>query len=231
MTPPVVYVPGWGSDGCVWDAVRARVPGEVVAWWDALDPAPNALDDALTGAGAPAVLVGWSLGGQLALASALRRPACVRALVLVGAPATFPADADTPGADPRALRRMRRKVAREPEAVLAAFWETAAWPAPPETAAAWRAAVTGGVPRDRLAAGLDHLATADLRDRLGGIAVSARVMHGTRDAVVPVAAGAHLAQELAHARMCRIDGGHALPLSHPGTVAAAVEEVVHDGHA
>ncbi|SDF58080.1 pimeloyl-[acyl-carrier protein] methyl ester esterase [Limimonas halophila] len=230
MTWPL-YIPGWGSDACAFNAVCRQWQGVMCAWWDALGEPPTALDAMLDQAATPPVLVGWSLGGQLALAAAARKPHAVAGLVLVGTPARFLADEDHPGADARGLRSMRLGVTRDPERVLADFWRRAAAPEAGETADAWRERATTGVPRARLADGLDHLAETDLRATAAAVTVPAAVIHGRADAIVPVAAGERLAHAMPAARFIPLDGGHALPFSHPETIAAALTEVARDAGA
>jgi len=227
MTWPL-YIPGWGSDACAFNAVCGRWLGSMFAWWNGLGPQPSALDRALAQADTPPLLVGWSLGGQLALAAAAHNPKAVAGLVLVATPARFPADGEHPGADARALHRMRRRVADDPESVLADFWRRAAAPEPAETADAWRAKATPGVPRERLGAGLDHLAETDLREAARAVRVPTVVIHGREDVIVPFAAGERLADAMPNARFVALDGGHALPFSHPEAIAAACREVAGD---
>ena len=230
MTWPL-YIPGWGSDACAFNAVCGHWQGSMFAWWDALGSPPTALDRALARAAETPLLIGWSLGGQLALAAAAHNPDAVAGLVLVATPARFLADGEHPGADVRALRRMRRRVEENPEGVLTEFWRRAAAPEPAETADAWRTKAATGVPRERLGAGLDHLAETDLREMARGVTQPTVVLQGRDDAVVPFAAGERLAEAMPRARFVALDGGHALPFSHAGEIAAACREVAGDAGA
>jgi 2-succinyl-6-hydroxy-2,4-cyclohexadiene-1-carboxylate synthase len=86
--------------GDSWAPVRTRVgrryPTTSVEWDT---PTLQACLQAIRGAGRGGVLVGYSMGGRLALRAALNDPRAYRALVLVGA---------TPGIEDHALRRSRR---------------------------------------------------------------------------------------------------------------------------
>ncbi|MEQ1699340.1 MAG: alpha/beta fold hydrolase [Ilumatobacteraceae bacterium] len=98
--PPIVFLHGMGSSSATWAECMAQLAGEhdVIAI-DLLghgsspvpdDPAEYNRDRALTDIdevlatlGAPAVLVGHSLGGYLALAHAATRPGAVRGIVVL----------------------------------------------------------------------------------------------------------------------------------------------------
>ena len=75
-----------------------------------------------------------------------------------------------------------------------------------------------------LAAGLEILRTADLREELATIAIPTLVIAGEHDRITPVAAGRELASRLPAARFVEVPkAGHAPFLSHPDTVRREIE--------
>jgi len=210
----VVDLPGHGHSRDVpapsLDAVVDRVAGAVA---DAL------LRDGATG-GAPAVL-GWSFGGQVAMAWAMRDPGAVERLALV---CTTPSFVVRPGWS-----------TAMPEDTLARFGD--------ELRVAWRLTLqrfltlqvqgsdegrrTLAQLRERLfergqpsvadlGATLSILLGTDLRACVGSIVAPALVVTGPRDTLAPAEAGAWLARTLPAARLVTIDGAaHAPFLSHP----------------
>lgn len=96
---PLVLTHGLGSSSATWSPLRPHLPpGWAVTSWDLRGHGSSdhaevySRDAALTdlvavaqraAAGAPAVLVGHSLGGYLSLALAISRPELVRGLVLI----------------------------------------------------------------------------------------------------------------------------------------------------
>jgi pimeloyl-ACP methyl ester carboxylesterase len=99
-TPPIVFIHGMGSSSATWAACMSLLAGdhEVIAM-DLLghgqspvpeDPAAytrdlalDDIDEVLATLAAPAVLVGHSLGGYLALAHAATRPGVARGIVVL----------------------------------------------------------------------------------------------------------------------------------------------------
>jgi pimeloyl-[acyl-carrier protein] methyl ester esterase len=205
----LILVPGWGFGPDCWHGVEEMLPAarraavEHAAW------------DAIPVAGRPCVLVGWSLGGFAALAAAAAHPATVCGVLLVAAGARFPAAPGRPGANPRALARMRQRLLTEPVATLRDFARLCGPAVAPDTFAA-DALAHWGV--DRLAAGLEALATLDTP----AAPCPVHLLHGTADAVVPVAAAQWMV-DTAGAVATLLEGAdHALPLSRPGEVARAI---------
>jgi 2-succinyl-6-hydroxy-2,4-cyclohexadiene-1-carboxylate synthase len=88
VAPPLLFVPGFMQRGAAWAQVAERLPAAVES--RLLEHAAHSLAgrlDEIARAGEGAVLVGYSLGGRLALRAALRAPHRHAALVTVGATA------------------------------------------------------------------------------------------------------------------------------------------------
>ena len=78
-----------------------------------------------------------------------------------------------------------------------------------------------------LAAGLEILRTADLREELGEIACKVLLLMGERDTLVPLNAGYATAALLADAQLAVIEGaGHAPFLAAPERVASRIIDFV-----
>jgi pimeloyl-ACP methyl ester carboxylesterase len=150
---------------------------------------------------ARALLLGNSLGCQVIVALAARRPDLVGAVVLVG-----------PTADP-AGRSVPRLVAR---AAVDVFWEDRAlFPI------IVRGYLRAGVRRTWLT--IQHLVADRPEDRLPLVGVPALVVRGGRDAIVPGAWAAEVARRLPRGRLLTVPGAaHAVNFGAPGPLAAAV---------
>jgi 2-succinyl-6-hydroxy-2,4-cyclohexadiene-1-carboxylate synthase len=173
----------------------------------------------------PCVLVGYSMGGRIALFTALTQPALVQRLVLVGA---SPGIADA--AEREARRRSDVALAERIESIgIAAFAQV--WGAQ-ELFGGQDARVAAAAHADRLrntphglAAALRGLGTGvmpPLWDRLGELAMPVSLVVGERDAKFRAIAG-RMAPAIPECRVEVVDGaGHAAQLEQPGIVAAAI---------
>lgn len=181
---------------------------------------------ALAGA-EPFTLVGYSMGGRIALYTALSLPGRVARLVLVGA---SPGLADP--AEREARRRADTALADRIEAIgieaFAAEWGAQALFARQDdrVAAAAHADRLRNTPAGLAAAlrGLGTGAMPPLWDRLDALAIPVCLVVGERDGKFRGIAE-RMAQALPAARLEVVGGaGHAVGLERPGAVAAAIRD-------
>jgi pimeloyl-[acyl-carrier protein] methyl ester esterase len=188
----------------------------------------NSLADAIAAAAPPrAMVTGWSLGGQVALAWALRHPAQVSRLVLFATTPRFVrGDGWEHGVDESVLDGFARGIAGDATAMLERFHGLVAAGDSGERAVR-RTLAAKELPASAatLAAGIELLRTTDLRAGLQRIAQPALVIHGERDAVIPCAAGAALAAALPAGKWWPVaDAGHAPFLGREAAAAARMLE-------
>jgi pimeloyl-[acyl-carrier protein] methyl ester esterase len=238
--PDLVLLHGWALHGGIWGPwlddleQHARLhlidlPGHGRSDWSAgvrdLDGLARAVFPHVP---ADAALLGWSLGGLVALELARRHPGHVRALVLVATTPKFLAGPDwAHGMQPEVLGTFTRGLAHDYRATVQNFLAL-------QTRGDERARETLRLLRNKLAshgdpdpralgAGLEILRNADLRDVLPRIAVPGLVIAGEHDRLTPASAGRELAATLPTARFKLIErSGHAPFLSHPAEVLAEV---------
>jgi pimeloyl-[acyl-carrier protein] methyl ester esterase len=238
--PDLVLLHGWALHGGMWGpwldrlAGHARLhivdlPGHGRSGW------PVATHDlaGLAHAVYPrvprdAIVLGWSLGGMLALELGRRHPRHLRALILMATTPKFLAGpAWEHGLDPEVLHEFSRGLELDYWRTVQNFLalQTRGDEHAPETLRTLRSKlVSHGEPdRRALAAGLDVLRGADLRDALPRITLPALVIAGEHDRLTPPSAGRELAARLPTARfLCVERSGHAPFLSHPDEVLAEV---------
>jgi pimeloyl-[acyl-carrier protein] methyl ester esterase len=235
MTAPLTpfFIGGWGTTDEVWqrtlNETQTQAPGiqpRLLPWLDCVQDWPGVLG-VLSGAPGRCLLVGWSLGSLLALRAALELPEKVAAMVLVSGTPCMCASEGYDGIDPRTLAAMRVRLARNPISVLEEFARRCTLPdGNDETYEGFLRQAMQFTPAD-LAAGLESLATLDLRERLGELAVPCRILHGDCDRIVPLRSAEFLAARLPLSELDVLEGcGHALPFTAPAQIARCIASVL-----
>lgn len=228
-----VLLHGWGLHGGIWGELPAMLARDYrVTTVDLPGHGRSALThgsltlQAMTDSvaeliDAPAIWLGWSLGGFVALDAALRHPTRVAGLVLVGATPKFVQSPDWPAGMPsEVFAGFTDSLMQDYRSTLQRFLSLQVG-----IDAAGRALIkrlrselfAHGEPKpEALTAGLAILEHSDLRARLAEIRVATRVVQGTHDRLVPPAAGEFLARHISGARLVSMAGmGHAPFLSQP----------------
>ncbi len=175
-----------------------------------------------------AVLVGWSLGAQVALAALPAIRLRVAGLVLLSGTPRFTTSEGWPhGLPARSVDVLAHRVRRDASAAVARFFDGMFADGELDTEGRARAAaLRASIPppdRECALAGLEILAHEDLRAALPAIDVPVLVLHGERDPICPAAAGRAMAAAIPRARHVEIHGaGHAPFLSRPGAFRDAL---------
>ena len=246
--PPMVLLHGWAMHSGLFApllprlvdrfrVLRVDLPGhgcsESVSPY-ALDTIIAAIAGALeqSVAGEPMTLLGWSLGGTVALRWALAEPARIGRLILTGTTPCFVARPDWPQAMAAAtLSRFGDELAAAYRLTLRRF--VALQVHGSEHARSVLAQLRselfarGEPSREVLRAALELLARTDLRRDVAAIRQPAVVIAGDRDTLTPPEAGEWLARALPRASFRLIPGAaHAPFLSHPEAFVSAIADGV-----
>jgi pimeloyl-[acyl-carrier protein] methyl ester esterase len=241
----LVLVHGWGMNPGVWETLpknrmagprrhaialpghggaplppsSAGGPGGVQAWADAcLGSAPER-----------AIWLGWSLGGLVALAAALRQPERVQGLILMTATPRFVWAPDWPPAmRAETLDRFHEGLAADPAGTLSRFLalQVRGGDEARETLRGLRRGLASRPTPDpaALQLGLELLRGEDLRPVLARLGVPSLWLFGSHDTLVPAAAARWIRALLPWARTRVVEGAaHAPFLSHPDATWALVE--------
>jgi len=224
--PPAVLIHGGAMNSHNWDTL---VPALVAAghWAITIDmracgcsdrdfvamDVPSLGADVVTvldtlGIGRAAV-VGWSVGGAVAVAAAhALGPRLDRLVVIGGATPRLREDSDYPGLPPAAFDATQQALADD----RAGFWRAMSSilfrePQPDVVENCWQLFVSSGTQFDKTLAGLSEL---DQRPLLADITASTLVCHGRHDLYVPVTFGERLAAGLPNAQLIVFENsGHA----------------------
>lgn len=168
------------------------------------------------------VLLGWSLGGEVAQLLAVQHPQRISRLLLVASTPCFAAAPEwSHGLPETQIKAMARDLKRNYERTMNGFFNLmfSGEDLPHErlrqiAAFAVRA---GRLPDPAVAlASLETLRMEDLRPRLPEIELPALVLHGALDRIIPVGAGRYLGSSVPGARYVEWSNiGHAPFLSRP----------------
>lgn len=223
----LVLVHGWGTHGGIWtelaDGLAPHFRVHVVdlpGCGESTDCDPYSLDQiaSMLADDMPprCGVVGWSLGGQIALAWARIAPEQVERIALI---ATSPCFARREGwrhaVSPEILQEFARALAVDGVGTLQRFFSLEALgdERTREAAARLRACAKqrGALSPAALAGGLHILLEADQRAELASIPQPVLVLHGERDRVAPLPAGQHLTRALPNAELIVIPGAAHVP--------------------
>jgi len=246
---PLVMLHGWGMHAGLWSPLLPRLierfrlhlvdlPGHghsgdlepPLSLGRIVDSVERAIAEASPPG--PLTVLGWSLGGQVALEWARLRPERVGALVLMSTSPNFVQRPGWPHAmEETTLRQFGDELCVAYRPTLKRFVTLQVQGSEHARAAlgALRAHLFArGEPSPQaLHDSLELLAASDLRGGIGAISQPALVIAGDRDTMTPVAAAQWLAGALPHATLAIVAGAaHAPFLSHPDAVVAALDSFV-----
>ena len=243
--PVLALVHGWGMNARVFDALadrlandfdvraldlpghggRAALAGNTLQGW--ADDLAQQLPDNI-------MLLGWSLGGQVAMRAALDHPRKVTRLILLASTPKFVATEEWQrGMAPADLQDFGAALLADPQATLLRFLSLQTRGMSGQKAMLQQLRQTllaaPAPSREALAGGLAILRDTDLRAELPQLTQPTLILHGALDTLTPPAAGAWLAETLPAAQHIAFSGAaHAPHLSHGIAVAAAIGRFAHD---
>lgn len=203
---PLVAIHGWGFNSAVWQELQESLAGEYAV--TTLDLPGYGRSPVLSQGGTlrtwaklvaelvrrPAVWMGWSLGGLIALEAARMVPEKVRALVVVASNPRFVCSGDWRCGIPEALLRdFTHALEYDYRSTLDRFLMLQAGQGEHAKAVVKRLRQRlsqYGLPQHQaLREGLEVLQVTDLRTALGAIRCPALVVLGERDTLVPACVG------------------------------------------
>ncbi|GFO65519.1 O-methylpimelyl-ACP methylesterase [Geomonas paludis] len=180
-----------------------------------------------------AVLVGWSMGVQVALQAFPALRSRLAGMVLVGGNARYASCDDYPhGKAPVEVKGMGLRLRRDHQKTMGDFFKGMFAEGELDHDLYQRIVheiVLGGRSADREAVmqSLNILSTADLRAQLPQVDRPVLVIHGDQDTVCTVAASEYLAQHLPMARLEIFQGcGHAPFMTRPQRFNAVLREFI-----
>jgi len=242
--PPLVMLHGWGLNLRVFDILASTLAADFRVF--AVDLPGHGrstatrladLEPLLDVLPSRFALLGWSLGGQIALRLAAQTPARIAALILISTTPRFTRAADWSAGLPAAvLDGFAKHLQRDYRRTISDFleWQVRGAMAADATLAALRATLLnhGEASGAALRAGLELLRVSDLRSVLPSISAPSLLIAGQYDRVTPAAAAQSMLESMPDARLLEIRrAGHAPFLSHAADCAAAIRALLEQPQA
>jgi len=167
-------------------------------------------------------IVGWSMGGLVALELARRLGDKASALALVCTTPGGLSDAENPLAQPDAAAEMKARLTADYRAFLREFGGRL-FKDPASPLVAWTVGQLQKTPPHVAEACLDATLAADFRPTLAKLALPTAVLHGRHDTILPLAGGELLAKTIPGARLTVFeDSAHAPFVEEPDAFNAAL---------
>ena len=243
--PTLALLHGWGMNPRVFDALGAQLKNHVTLLPLALPGhggSPGLRDNSVAAwtshiarqLPAQTMLLGWSLGGQLAMRTALDYPAQISRLILMSTTPKFVSSPDWPAGMPEQdLQAFGADLQHDARGTLLRFLSLQTRGAIGQKAILQDLRVSllaEPLPdAQALQTGLELLLQLDLRAEVGLLAQPTTIIHGSLDKLTPSTAADWLAQHIPSAHYALIDGAaHAPFLSHTQLVADVIVEALHD---
>lgn len=240
----LVLLHGWGADRAFWRPllrylrpwgnvtlldVHHCMPEAADGWEDALD---ETLENILALCPQRAIVVGFSLGGKLAVELARRSPQRVTGVVTLCTNPCFVATSDWPGMAPADFDNFRGLVQTSPTTALKRFDALQANGARDERNLLRKLRSLRAAPAANLDVGLDWLASLEQRQTLADLAVPQCHFFALSDALVPAGVADSVAALLPVATATRVErfaaACHLLPWEQPAAVAKVMQNFLAD---
>jgi len=225
---PLVFLHGWGQSERIWfqqrqcfpDATFINLPGHGGAVDAPCDQWIQIVADQLPDE--PAVLVGWSLGGMLAMEIACRWPERIATLALISSTPSFRLrDGWGHGCDQELFSDFGNAVVSKAPRMMNRFFALMTL-GDGLSRSAYNALARQAVNRPfptteaGITAGLELLSNIDLREQLEELSMPTLIMHGEQDAIIPFAASLAMAEVLPDCQLQKFEAcGHAPFLTQP----------------
>ena len=237
---PILFVHGWGTSGMVWEgqvvglSARARCVTIDCRGCGRSDHPPTGngiarnAEDVLDVLGQldmdETLLVGSSLGGNIVLEAALRDSSRLAGLVLIDSPQHFFAD----GVDKQAFWAWHGSMRSGRAQLFYKMVEPWFGPKAAEGDRHWTAEQllrSGWFIDDLLADSAEH----DPRDRLGGLGIPVRILHGRHDGEVPLSIPETAVELMPDAQLVVLEEcGHMPHIEDPARVVSELDEFLDD---
>lgn len=247
---PIALLHGWALNSRVWDTVLpALQPHGTVTTIDLpghgksplpangrydLDTLTQEVSHVVDSLQSPATIIGWSLGGLVALNLALQHSPSIKKLVLVTASPQFFQSDDWPCAvDKQVIDGFAADLIKDYRATILRFLTLQAMGSPQAKQAIRelkdKVFINGEPHLTALQEGLTILSQTNIRPQLPDIQCPVQIIVGDKDTLIPAASGPATGRLLNNSRVNVIEGAAHTPfITHRETFLHIVTDFLHD---
>lgn len=209
----VVFISGWATTNDIWKKISdTGFPVHFFKWNEVLAGSVSLPPSC--------IVVGWSLGGQLAL-DMLDFPE-IKGLLLISSMCCLSSDDHRPGVDPSTFHAISSMLSRSRVGYIKSFFREC------------------GAERNELPELLKQSSSFTDEELLHGLEIMFKkvvkptrslpttLIHGTSDAIIPFECSMHIFEELLFkcTSFVPVSGGsHLLPITHPDVITEAIKEL------
>lgn len=224
---PLFLIHGWATNAAIWpDWLTAN---SSCCYESPHYPDYSHLEESFLNVyqhyGRPLTIIGWSLGGMLALQLAAAYPEKIKKLILISSTPRFTmCENYTAGLAPSIVKNLARRIPKNKWQTQLDFYKLMF----SDKEQLWEnkftlemAPLLECIEIPTLQAGLRYLSEKDLRGILTSIQIPCHILHGTEDTICLPAAGQYLATMLPNATLTLIPGAGHIPFYTQGEYCKA----------
>ncbi len=222
-SPNLYFIAGWSATSNIWtpliNAITYPDNCHFINWEKLID------DDAEIPTTNNNILVGWSLGGMLAIELAIKLQQTTSHLVLISSTARMIEDKDYIGTSLRSIKAMKIGLTKNRLKIITDF-------AINSCTEKQQKFVNNYLEHEstfteaQLKNGLDYLAKTDLRDKLTTLNIPTTIIHAKDDNIINFQNSCFLAKNINNSKKIILDSGnHALPFSRIYEISKIISEL------
>lgn len=202
-----LFINGWATNQTIWSQLDLKQNSNFydISLHKSFSDLENQLYFLYKKASHPITLIGWSLGGMLALELAHQHPSKIKKLILISSTAKFVQDETYPyGLSEIILKNLSRKIHRNSIATQKEFYKlmfSSEEQSFQQKFLQEQSLKTLVDNVDNLQTNLHYLFQKDLRGILKEIKTPTQIIHGTSDEICPISAGKYLYEHLLNAKL------------------------------
>jgi pimeloyl-[acyl-carrier protein] methyl ester esterase len=221
----IALVSGWGAGRDIFDKIEKKLSDDFdfdYIPWEKCSGDNGYAAGLIKSSGKKRIIMGWSLGGLIAMKTSLEIPDRISGLVLISSTPKMTADEGYEGAAAREIKAMAARLEKYREGVLESFAKKAF--GGDDAQAEKYMDEAAGFNSGELRAGLEYLEKTDLRREIGKIKGPVLILHGNQDPIIPASQARFMNQNIAGSELSLFEARHGLPYSLPGRAIELIRD-------